>query len=139
MKNIITIEYRDVWTDFSIGIWQNSLANLSLENVKYPQERIDYAKSYSIDVRTGDFLIQQRPYIQSQWSYRNKNNCTYPIKSGDNISMILNMNELSLTFKKTSDDALIKFVEKIDCDSYSAGIVIGHSSYSVKLVQSGYI
>ena len=145
IKDGIQQQYTETWCQFHIGIWEASTANFYESIIKQPKEWNDYAKSYLIDVRTGDAIESWIPYclmLSSHhfyaWSDHNENNYQYTIKSGDCLSITLNMNTLTVMFEHITQKMHIKTFN-IDNKPYHAGAIIGHPTYSIKLIQSGYI
>ena len=129
--NSIVDDYRDSMSLFFIGIYESSQQNWeSIKNLSTRCLFDNFGTSYLMGIRT----LDNQPIIIGP-------STILPAKFDSGhycIRMILNMNDLTLTISDlTNFHQLAQF--KIAQGSYVAGVIIGHSSYSVKLIKSSFI
>ena len=128
--NKVDAQYRDILAQFFIGIY-----HATQENKKKVVFFFDnFCDSYLMCLRR--FYLTESGFRLDKYYETNE----YLYFTQYQIIMTLNMNELTLKFEMIDDKIpIITRTLKIENKPYSAGVILGHSSYSVKLIQSSFV
>ena len=134
--NKIIDVYRDSMSQFYIGIYDSSKKNWeSIQNSSTTCLCHNFGTSYLMGVRTLDtiqyknnepIMITPTRMLTAQFD------CNHYY-----IRMILDFSDLTLSIYNNDLNKAVQF--KIVQGNYVAGVIVGHSSYSVKLIKSCFI
>ena len=134
--NKIIDDYRDSMSQFYLGIYDASDENWqSIQNLSTKCLFDNFGTSYLMGIRTLDAIqyTNNEPIIIGPTRI-----LPAQFDCGEyNIRMVLDMNQLTLTMHNDELKQTIQF--EIKPGRYVAGVIVGHSSYSIKLIKSSYI